>query len=101
MKIRRLLGTGAVVTMLFTLSSAPVFSADTPPPEAAILKACTVCHGAPKVCAQIGKKDEAQWKATIERMVKKGAELPADQQAAAAKYLADPKAASGPICEKK
>ncbi|WP_028323108.1 hypothetical protein [Desulfatirhabdium butyrativorans] len=100
MKIRRLLGTGAVVTMLFTLSSAPVFSAEATP-DAAILKACTVCHGAPKICAQIGKKDEAQWKATIERMVKKGAELPADQQAAAAKYLADPKAASGPVCGKK
>lgn len=100
MKIRRLLGTGTAVTLLLTLFSAPGFSADASP-EAAILKACTVCHGAPKICAQIGKKDETQWKATIERMVKKGAELPADQQAAAAKYLADPKAASGPVCEKK
>ncbi len=87
-----------IVVGMMTLFHATADSAD-PLPEAAILKSCTVCHGAAKICQQIGKKDEAQWKATIERMVKKGADLPANLQAPAAAYLADTKAASGPLCK--
>lgn len=95
----------AIWVVAFVMGMAIVFhatadAADTSP-ETAILKSCTVCHGAARICQQIGKKDEAQWKATIERMVKKGADLPANLQAPAAAYLADTKAASGPLCDKK
>ncbi|MEW6260780.1 MAG: hypothetical protein AB1547_12870 [Thermodesulfobacteriota bacterium] len=90
----------AIAMGMVAMFHATADSAD-PSPEAAILKSCTVCHGASKICQQIGKKDEAQWKSTIERMVKKGADLPMNQQAAAAAYLADTKAASGPLCDKK
>uniref|UniRef100_A0A7C4RT86 Cytochrome c domain-containing protein n=1 Tax=Desulfatirhabdium butyrativorans TaxID=340467 RepID=A0A7C4RT86_9BACT len=90
----------AIVMGIAAVFHATADAAD-PSPEAAILKSCTVCHGAAKICQQIGKKDEAQWKATIERMVKKGADLPANLQAPAAAYLAGTKAASGPLCDKK
>ena len=47
---------------------------------------CTVCHDLGRVESQ--KKTEAEWKATVERMVGKGAKLNPAEQEAVIKYLA-------------
>ncbi len=53
----------------------------------ALLKGrCTVCHDLGRVESK--KKTEAEWKATVERMVGKGAKLNPAEQEAVIKYLA-------------
>ena len=48
---------------------------------------CTVCHGLGGV--ERAKKTEEEWKATVERMVGKGAELDEAEQELLIKYLAE------------
>jgi cytochrome c5 len=47
---------------------------------------CTKCHDLKRV--ESAQKTEEQWRTTVERMVGKGAQLSADEQAALIKYLA-------------
>lgn len=46
---------------------------------------CTTCHGLAKV--ESAGMAEAEWKSTVERMVSKGADLSAEEQAAVIEYL--------------
>lgn len=48
---------------------------------------CTQCHDLNRV--EKAAKSEDEWKTTVERMVSKGAQLDAAEQAAVIKYLAD------------
>lgn len=47
---------------------------------------CTECHGLDRTTG--ASKAEEEWKTTVERMVSKGADLSAEEQAAAIEYLA-------------
>jgi len=48
---------------------------------------CTQCHGLGRV--ERAKKTEEEWKATVERMVEKGAQLNQAEQELVIKYLAE------------
>jgi cytochrome c5 len=48
---------------------------------------CTKCHDLGRV--EKAKETEEEWKATVERMVEKGAELSQAEQEAVIKYLAE------------
>lgn len=48
---------------------------------------CTVCHDLGRV--ERAKKTEEEWKATVERMVEKGAQLDEAEQELLIKYLAE------------
>ncbi len=48
---------------------------------------CTKCHGLGQV--EQAKKTEAEWKATVERMVGKGAQLSQEEQALVIQHLAE------------
>jgi cytochrome c5 len=60
---------------------------------------CTVCHDLGRV--ERSKKTEEEWKATVERMVGKGAQLDEAEQELLIKYLAEtyPKATEAPPTE--
>ena len=47
---------------------------------------CTVCHGLARV--QSAQKSEADWRATVDRMVAQGAHLSSAEQETLIKYLA-------------
>ena len=47
---------------------------------------CTACHSLARV--QSAQKSEADWRASVERMVAKGAQLSAAEQETLVKYLA-------------
>ncbi len=64
----------------------------TPEPElsdgAALLEArCVQCHGLSKTTNE--QKTQEQWQQTVTRMVEKGAQLNADEQATLVTYLAE------------
>lgn len=48
---------------------------------------CTTCHGINRITRL--KQSAEQWKALVEKMVSKGAELNAEEQAAVIKYLSE------------
>lgn len=48
-------------------------------------KACSSCHGIKKV--ESAAKSVAQWEATLERMIKKGAKVKPEEKEAVLKYL--------------
>jgi len=54
--------------------------------KALLQEHCTVCHDLTRVESK--NKSEADWKATVERMVGKGAKLNPAEQEAVIKYLA-------------
>lgn len=65
---------------------APTATPEDHPGKALVSSRCTTCH--PITTIETAKKDQAGWKITVDRMVKSGAQLNADQQAQAVEYLA-------------
>lgn len=65
----------------------------------AVKQACSSCHSTKRICLNAGVKSAEAWKATVEKMVAKGAGLPADQIDAAADYLTALAPGTGPVCE--
>jgi len=55
--------------------------------EALLQERCTACHGLSRVTREQKTRDE--WEQTVTRMVGKGAQLNADEQAALIEYLAE------------
>jgi len=47
--------------------------------------ACSKCHGIKKV--ESAKKNASEWEATLDRMIKKGAKIEAEERDAVLKYL--------------
>lgn len=66
---------------------------------AVVKKACSRCHSTKRICLNVGVKSEAAWKATIRKMVGKGAKLPVDRIDAAATYLSNLAPGSGSVCQ--
>lgn len=64
-----------------------------------VRQACARCHSPKRICLNLGVKSDAAWKATVARMVEKGAQLPADQVEAAAGYLSGLAPGTGTVCE--
>ncbi|MUM78554.1 hypothetical protein GKC30_12995 [Pseudodesulfovibrio sp. F-1] len=64
-----------------------------------VKQACSRCHSPKRVCLTVGVKNDAAWKATVARMVQKGAQLPADRIDAASAYLAGLAPGTGTVCE--
>ncbi|MFO7569448.1 MAG: hypothetical protein R6W75_06585 [Smithellaceae bacterium] len=56
-----------------------------PAGKAIVDKACSRCHGIKKV--ESASKDAAQWEATLDRMIKKGAKVGPEDRAAVLEYL--------------
>lgn len=53
--------------------------------KAVVQKSCAACHGIKKV--ESAKKNAAEWEATLDRMIKKGAKVKPEERAAVLKYL--------------
>jgi len=64
-----------------------------------VMTACTKCHNAKRVCANLGVKDKAAWDATVTRMVKNGAQVGEKDKPALVGWLAAQKAGAKPVCE--
>lgn len=64
-----------------------------------VMSACTKCHNAERVCAAIGKKDQAAWDVTVTRMMGKGAQVTEKDKPAVVAYLAGLKPGAKPLCE--
>jgi hypothetical protein len=71
-----------------------------PAPDTLVMNSCTSCHDSKRICNSLGNKNDAAWKTTIDRMVKKGAKLSAAEQQAVLAYLAKLPPASQPVCPK-
>ena len=70
----------------------------TPPGEAVVMRACRICHGAERICADIGKLDRAGWEKTVDRMITGGANVGPDERAAVIDWLATRKPGDKPLC---
>jgi cytochrome c5 len=55
--------------------------------EALVEERCTQCHDLGTATG--GSRTEKEWQATVERMVSKGADLDAEEQAIVVEYLAE------------
>jgi len=64
-----------------------------------VKQTCSRCHSPKRICLNLGVKNDAAWKATVTRMVQKGAQLPANQIDAATAYLAGLAPGTGTVCE--
>jgi len=60
---------------------------------------CSRCHSKRRICLNIGVKTEAAWKATVKKMVDKGAQLSPDKVDAVAGYLAGLAPGTGTVCQ--
>ncbi len=89
-----------VVAGLLAAGLAAGAGAAGPGPESLVMNACTTCHDSKRICSSLGNKNDAAWKATIDRMVKKGAKLSAAEVEAVLAYLAKLPPASQPVCPK-
>ena len=75
-----------------TLTSAPNTPANTQPAAATLdgktllQDRCTVCHTLDRVTSAHG--NATQWKSTVDKMIKNGAQLNADEETALVNYLA-------------
>lgn len=58
-----------------------------PDGQALVQERCTDCHSLERV--ERARKAKAEWQATVERMVKKGAQLSQKEQTAVIQYLAE------------
>ena len=56
-----------------------------PAGKAIVDNACTKCHGIKKV--ESAHKKTAEWEATLDRMIKKGAKVKPEEREAVLKYL--------------
>ncbi len=70
----------------------------TPPGEAVVMRACRICHGAERICADIGKLDRAGWEKTVDRMIAGGANVAPGERAAVIDWLATRKPGDKPLC---
>lgn len=73
------------VTPTFTMEPSPT-AAPALNGQALVEERCTACHTLDRV--KQSRKSEADWKATVERMVRKGAVLSAEEIEAVVRYLA-------------
>lgn len=64
-----------------------------------IQQKCTVCHTANRICLNLGVKSEAGWKATVEMMVARGANLKPEQVDSTIKYLFTLKPGTNGLCD--
>lgn len=64
-----------------------------------VKNACSMCHSTKRVCLNLGVKSGAAWKATVTKMVAKGAQLKADEIDMAAGYLAGLAPGTGTVCQ--
>ena len=60
---------------------------------------CSRCHSPKRICLNLGVKSAPAWKATVEKMVGKGAQLPTDKIEAAAGYLSGLAPGEGTLCQ--
>jgi hypothetical protein len=67
--------------------SALVAACGSPDGQALVESRCIACHSLTPV--ETAVKSEAEWRATVERMVSLGARLSASEQAAVVEHLAD------------
>jgi len=66
---------------------------------ATIKQTCSRCHSTKRICLNLGVKNKASWKSTVNKMVGKGAKLPADQIDAAVGYLSGLAPGTGTVCQ--
>ncbi len=80
-------------------TAAPPTQQETGAPEgkALVEERCTKCHGLERVRQY--RKREAEWRATVERMVEKGAELDQAEQELVIKYLKETYTTTQPTVE--
>jgi hypothetical protein len=64
-----------------------------------IASACGKCHDTDRVCKMVGVKDAAAWRKTIDRMIKRGAQLSPATAGPAAEYLDSLAPGTGPVCQ--
>lgn len=70
----------------------------TPPGEAVVMRACRICHGAERICADIGKLDRAGWEKTVDRMIAGGASVTPGERTVVIDWLAARKPGDKPLC---
>lgn len=68
---------------LCALSAGPALAQ--PAGKAIVDKACSKCHGIKKVTS--ANKNAAQWEVTLDKMIKKGAQVKPQEKEAVLKYL--------------
>jgi mono/diheme cytochrome c family protein len=64
-----------------------------------VKQTCSRCHTTKRICLNLGVKSDVVWKATVTRMVGKGAQLPDGQIDTVAGYLAGLAPGTGAVCE--
>ncbi|GEM_PF-1189352 len=70
----------------------------TPPGEVVTMRACRICHGADRICADIGKLDRAGWEKTVDRMIAGGASVTPEERTVVIEWLSTRKPGDKPLC---
>lgn len=70
----------------------------TPQGEAVVMRACRICHGTERICADIGKLDRAGWEKTVDRMIAGGASVTPEERTAVIDWLSTRKPGDKPLC---
>lgn len=70
----------------------------TPPGEVVVMRACRICHGTERICADIGKLDRAGWEKTVDRMIAGGANVTPEERIVVIDWLSARKPGDKPLC---
>lgn len=70
----------------------------TPPGEVVVMRACRICHGADRICADIGKLDRAGWEKTVDRMIAGGANVTPEERTVVIDWLSARNPGDKPLC---
>lgn len=67
-------------------------------PENLVKTKCTYCHNADRICKNFGRRGSSEWRATVSRMISKGARVDETEAAAIANYLVTARAENSTLC---
>jgi hypothetical protein len=85
-----------IAAALLWVNAPPIVAQDNT--EISVKMKCTYCHNAERICKSMGRKNASEWRATITRMVTKGAKIDDTQKNAMADFLVAARPQSTTLC---
>ncbi len=86
-----------IISAAFLWVNAPATSAEENPENLVKMK-CTYCHNAERICKNLGRRGSSEWRATVSRMITKGARVDDAEKSAITGFLVTARAENSTLC---
>ena len=88
-----------IIFAAFLWVNAPASNAEENPENLVKMK-CTYCHNAERICKNFGRKGSSEWRATVTRMIAKGARIDDAEKTAITDFLLTARTENSTLCGK-